>query len=58
MATYTIHIVENITKSLIIEANTKEAAISDAYNRFKNGQIVLDKENDSYTFRLYGNKYK
>lgn len=58
MATYTIHIVENITKSLIIEANTKEAAIGDAYNRFKNGQIVLDKENDSYTFRLYGNKYK
>lgn len=52
MAKYDIQVTEIVNKSLRIEADSKEAAMQIARERFENGEIVMSKENDHYDFDI------
>lgn len=52
MAKYEIWINETVDKTVLVEADTKEKAFTGIRRKFDNGEIVLDKEKDSYCFYL------
>lgn len=58
MAEYRIDIRETVEKTVLVNADTKEKAFTGIRRKFDNGEIVLDKEKDSYDFYLTGNKVK
>lgn len=58
MALYRVNIREMVEKSMLVEADTKEKAFTGIREKFENGEITLDKEADTYTFSMYGDKIK
>lgn len=58
MALYRVHIREMVEKSMLVEADTKEKALTGIREKFENGEITLDKEADTYTFSMYGDEIK
>ena len=58
MALYRVHIREMVEKSMLAEADTKEKAFTGIREKFENGEITLDKENDTYSFEMQGDEIK
>lgn len=56
MPKYEINIAEMLDRYVTVEAETKEAAIASVRRKFENGEIVLDKEKDYYSFEICGRK--
>lgn len=58
MPKYRIFIRESVSKHVIAEPDTKEKAITGIREKFENGEITLDKENDTYSFEMQGDEIK
>lgn len=56
MPKYRIHIREVVTKIVPVEADTIGKAYAEVREKFNNGEIVVEKGDDNYTFSMYCNK--